>query len=258
MRVLLKNIIVTSVLTIAMLACGAGGPAVTLPTILPPTTPPLVEPIELKSSPFNEESQSPVYTITAQIPYLDGSTDASVQAFNTAFKNIVDGEVAAFRGGMAEMPLTPISAGSSLDIQHELVSQQGSIWSIKFNIMGYADGAAHPYHYSITVNYDLANSRELILDDLFLPNSNYLQVISDYCKVQLSARDIGFTDGFAQGADPVPENYRNWNISNEGLVITFDEYQVAAYAVGAQTVVIPFSELGQVVNLQGPLAPYLP
>ncbi len=254
MKVMLKNFLVICALTISVLACGVSTPTDTSEPILPI----MVEPLELKSSPFSEESQAPIYKITAQSPYLDPATDPRTQAFNDVLKSIVDGEIAAFKGGMAEMPAIPIAAGSSFDIQYQLIGQKENIWSIQFNINGYADGAAHPYHYSIAANYDLQNGKQLTLDDVFLPNSNYLQVLSDYSKTELAARDIGFDAGFQQGAEPTAENYKNWNVSNEGfLVINFDEGQVSAYAAGPQIVTIPFSSLGQVINTQGPLAPYL-
>src|SRR5690242_14672603 len=164
----IKSIFALCTLTIVMLACGSQTPTPPV-VVLPPTLPPLVEPLELKSSPFKEESQAPIYIITAQIPYLDPSTHPAVQAFNTYIKSVVDAEIAAFKGSMTEMPETPIVAGSSLDVQYKLIGQKGGIWSIQFDIMGYTDGAAHPYIYSITVNYDLANVKALSLGDLFLP-----------------------------------------------------------------------------------------
>lgn len=254
MKNVLKNTLAVLTLTIAMLACGLPAPADTSQPVLPI----MVEPVELKSTPFSEESQSPIYKITAQIPYLDPATDPKVVAFNDAAKAIVDGEIAAFKGSMAEMPATPISAGSSFDIKYALIGQKGNIWSIQFDINGYADGAAHPYRYSISFNYDLQNGKQLTLDDVFLPNSNYLQMLADLSKTELTSRDIGFDATFQQGAEPTPENYKNWNISNEGfLVITFDEDQVASHAAGSQIVTIALSSLGQVINAQGPLAPFL-
>lgn len=259
MKTILKNISVICALTLAILACGLPGAATPPVNVLPPTVPPLVEPLELKSSPFNEESQVPIYKITAQIPYLDPATHPSVQAFNAYVKSVVEAEIAAFKGSMAEMPETPITAGSSFDIQYVLIGQKANIWSIQFNIMGYSDGAAHPYTYSLTVNYDLQNVKPLTLEDVFLPDSNYLQVLSDISKTELTNRNIGFEAGFEQGAQPTPQNYKNWNVSNEGFfVITFNQGQVAAYAAGPQTVTIPFSALTTVINPQGPLAPYLP
>jgi hypothetical protein len=151
------------------------------------------------------------------------------------------------------MPSAPITSGSSFDVGYTLLYQRGDLWSFKLNFNGYADGAAHPYHYSLTVNYDLEQGRKLSLGDLFAEDSGYLKVISSYCIAELSKRDIGFFGGFERGAEPTSENYRNWNITNEGLLITFDEYQVAPYAAGAQTVVVPYNELRPLINSQGPL-----
>ncbi len=254
--------LVITILLLGALACSTSAfpapQATTAPALEQPATAgSLSESVTLSSSSINEESQTPVYKITAQIPFLDGSTDPRVQAFNIELKDIVQKEIDAFKSDLAQLAVTPTSTGSSLDVQYELVSQKGNFWSLKYDISGYTDGAAHPYHYTVTVNYELENGKDITLDELFQLNSNYLQLISDYSKAQLATRDIGF-EGFEQGAEPTPENYDNWNVYDEGLVITFDEYQVAPYAAGPQTVVIPFGELAQLTNYQGPIAPYLP
>jgi hypothetical protein len=213
--------------------------------------------VTLATNPLSEESQSPVYTITAQTPFLDGSTDPRVQAFNTKLKDLIQKEIDAFKKDVQQAISDPaFPGGSSFDVRYELIGQRGDLWSIKFNIEGYMAGAAHPYHYSIPVNYDLGNGRDVTLDEVFLPNSGYLQFLSQYSAAQLGKRDIGF-DGFQQGADPAPENYRIWNVSPDGLVITFDEYQVAPYAAGPQTMTIPFSELITLLNRDGPVKPFL-
>ncbi|MCZ2121538.1 MAG: RsiV family protein [Anaerolineales bacterium] len=93
------------------------------------------------------------------------------------------------------------------------------------------------------------------LAELF--NADPLPTLAEYCKTELAKREIGFDDVFLQGAEPTPDNYRNWNISVEGLVVTFDEYQVAPYAAGPQVVTIPFSVLKELINVEGPLKPYL-
>ncbi len=221
----------------------------------PPPTPMLSQLLNVQSTPFSESGNAPVYTITAQIPTLLGSSDSRVTTFNARLNQIAQDEIGHFKNDvLSSASNPPIAAGSSFDLQYSVIGQRADIWSIKFDNSFYADGAAHPAHYSTTINYDLSNGREITLDEIFLSNSNYLQVISDACKAQLSTRDIGFDQGFSQGADPLPENYQHWNISNEGLVITFDEYQVAPYAAGPQIVVIPFSALQGIVNPQSALA----
>ena len=37
---------------------------------------------------------------------------------------------------------------------------------------------------------------------------------------------------FPDGAEPRPENYQVWNFDFNGLLITFDQYQVMPYAYG--------------------------
>lgn len=208
--------------------------------------------LSLQSSPLEEAGSEPPYTIKAQIPYLEGSTNPRVQDFNTYLKEIVQNEIDGFKTNIIASATTPpLAAGSSLDIQYSLLGQRGDIWSIQFLVDFYADGAAHPGRYSISVNHDLASGEDINLADLFIQNSDYLKIISDLCKAELSTRDIGFQD-FSTGADPLPENYTRWNLSNEGfLVITFDEYQVAPYAAGPQTVTIAITDLQGIANPDG-------
>lgn len=230
-------------------------PTLTLaPPTLPPPTPMLSQTVSIQPSPFSETGNAPVYTITAQVPILQGSSDTRVTNFNTLIEQIIQDEIAQFKTDvLAFASNPPIAAGSSFDLQYSIIGQRADIWSIKLEIYVYSDGAAHPNGYSRTLNYDLSNGREITLDELFLSGSNYLQVLSDFCKTQLSTRDIDF-EMFSAGADPLAENYQRWNISDEGLVITFDPYQVAAYAAGPQLVTIPFSELQSIINPQGALA----
>jgi len=170
----------------------------------------------------------------------------------------IQSEIEYFRKNLiAQMPSVPVTAGSFFDAKYVVILQGLELWSLRFDFMGYADGAAHPYHYSMVFNYDLEQGRKLSLQELFIPEANFLEVISSHCIFELSQRDIGFYSGFEQGAQPEPENYRNWNIAPDGLMITFDEYQVAPYAAGPQTVVVPYGVLTAVINPQGPLAVFI-
>jgi len=179
-----------------------------------------------------------------------------VSAFNQRLKDLVAKEVDTFRQEFLQNTAPTVTNGSSLNVTYTLLSQVGEIWSFKFDFDFYSDGAAHPGLYSITLNYDIARSKELALADLFLPNSDYLGAISNYCIAELSKQPF-FEGPFAEGAQPTVENYRNWNITPDGLMITFDEYQVAPYAAGPQKVVVPFSELRGLIDPQGALAGFI-
>jgi hypothetical protein len=45
-------------------------------------------------------------------------------------------------------------------------------------------------------------------------------------------------------------------ITKKGLWITFDPYQVAAYAAGPQTVLVPYSALKDIIKPDGPVATF--
>jgi hypothetical protein len=225
------------------------------PTVVTTSASSLSQQVTLVTVPFNENNPGgdfPTYTLTAQVPQLTGSDDPRVQAFNRRLNDLIMKEVDMWRQNFQQMPVTPNSNGSSLDVKYTLISQIGELWSFKFDFLFYSDGAAHPGSYSITVNYELGQSRELALGDLFLVSSNYLEVIATYCKTELGKQPF-FDPVFATGADPTVENYRNWNISPDGLRITFDDYQVAPHAAGPQTVTVPWNELNGLIDPQGPL-----
>lgn len=250
----------TGFLVLVTLACNAtftvGYPTPTVqpPTAIPTNTSiPLSGQVMLVSQPYIETSQEPAFTITAQIPQLSGSDDQRVGTFNQLLNNVVQNEVVIFRGEFTRGPIVEATTDSFLEVTYELISQYDDIWSFKFFYSFYNNGAAHPGDFSHTVNYDLLAERELSLADLFLPGSNYLETISTYCLNEL--RKQPYSDSFTNsGADPTLENYRNWNITRNGLMITFDTYQVAPGAAGPQIIVIPYGQLTALIDPQGPLA----
>ena len=253
------RILVSLALT-GLLACDLISTPI-VPTLPPtpsltPTLIPVSQGLTLTSNTISETSASPVYTLTALVPLLAGSNDPRVQQFNQQAAVLVQQEVDGFKQSMAGLSNPPIANGSFFDLKYTLISPWGDILSLKVIIDTYYDGAAHPGEISKTFTFDLATGHQVNLDQLFLPGKNYLQVLSDYCKTELSGRDINF-DATVTGADPLPDNYRNWNISADGLVITFDAYQVAAYVAGPQIITIPYIQIKTIIDPNGPLASYL-
>lgn len=258
---------VIGILFATILACGGtpvaqpstDTPQVAVTAVVSPTfTPiPLASVVSLVSKLTEENGKSPDYTIKAQTPFLQNSEDMRVVNFNNEMALLTQEEIASFRDNVAQITPLPGSAGSFYDQQYKVLSPPGNLLSLKFQIMIYIQGAAHPGTHMRTITYDLEAGTDVRLPQLFLPGSDYLEKIANYCIAQLSTRDIGF-EASSSGAQPLPENYGNWNITPDGLLITFDEYQVAAYAAGPQEVIVPYPELQSVIDSQGPLAGFLP
>jgi hypothetical protein len=245
-------------LILFLLACdatftvGYPTPIIPSPAASPTATLPSLD-LELVSIFYEENHENPPSSITAVIPQLEGGDDPRVQAFNEAVNLLMAGEIESFKNGLVSMSTPPLIAVSTFDSTYQVIYQGGDLWSVKFDMAIYADGAAHPGNLVKTFNYDFAHSRSISLVELFLANSQFLEVLSDYCSIELSTRDIAFNETTV-GAEPTFQNYRNWNITPEGLMITFERGQVTAYAAPEQVVIVPYSVLESIVNPQGILA----
>ena len=151
--------------------------------------------------------------------------------------------------------------GSYLDIGYDIALAKDDLISIQFSLGSYS-GGAHPNSSSAVLNYDVKAGKVLRLADLFNPGARYLQTISSYCikdwKKQSKSKDSLLDDATIQsGAGPEVKNYQSWTITKKGLEITFDAYQVGAYAAGPQTVLVPYSALKELIKPDGPLAQFV-
>jgi hypothetical protein len=174
-------------------------------------------------------------------------------------------KVAGFKKDIAaeegEEPRPEGSMGSDLSVSYTVNLAQDDLVSIKFDVGSYYQGAAHPNSFSDVLNYDLKNGKQLKLSDLFKPGAKYLQAISTYCiaelKKQMKAPD-GTVDNesIEKGAAPAAKNYQSWNITKQGLGVNFDAYQVGPYAAGPQFVLVPYSNLKDLINAEGPIAQF--
>jgi hypothetical protein len=237
-----------------LLACNL----VSTPNPPTPTEIPLYLQVTLTSVDHEESGTGPDFTLTTHTPVLTGLDDPRLTTFNQQMALLVQDEVDAFKQNLLMLTVEPIANGSFLDVGFEQVSPTGNLLSLKFAVDFYSDGAAHPGSYSHTATYDLQAGSFLSLYELFIPGADYLGTIATCCKNELATRDIGFDPSAAPGADPSTLNYQNWNITADGLLITFDAYQVAAYAAGPQLVTIPYGELLSIINPDGPLVSFLP
>ena len=135
-----------------------------------------------------------------------------------------------------------------LAIAYSVTLMDLDIISLNLSVFEYHAGAAHPNHSNISLNYHLGPLRELHLDDFFVPESKYLEVISSFCAndlcVQFGLNPKSEIDAWIQsGTAPSEENFEIFNLTNLGFVFTFKEYQVASYAQGAQKVVVPYQHV---------------
>ncbi|MCA1627310.1 MAG: DUF3298 and DUF4163 domain-containing protein [Acidobacteria bacterium] len=222
--------------------------------------------VEIVGKQIKESNKKLMYEVAAQYPQFAGGANPNFEKFNQLVRGSVTKKVAEFKKQMqpdedAE-PRPEGSMGSDLSVGYSVALAQDDLVSIQFDVGSYYQGAAHPNSYTEVVNYDLKNGKQLKLADLFKPGSKFLEVISAYCiadlrKQQAADKGKALSDSeIENGAGPSAKNYQSWKITRKGLGVNFDAYQVGPYAAGPQFVVVPWANLKDLINLEGPIAQF--
>jgi len=180
------------------------------------------------------QEETAAYKISVKYPVTGNP------AVNAALEEFVKGQVDDFKKGAGE---SSFGMKNELKISYEVFSFSDSIRSFKFDVMSYT-GGAHPNTAIVTKTYDLQSGKEIGLNEIFNPNSDYLKTVSKIASADLIGK-IKNTDAkwVQKGAGPAPENYARFVLSENEIVFFFDPYQVAPYSEGPQEAKIPYSAL---------------
>jgi hypothetical protein len=208
-----------------------------------------------------QDVPDPRLSVTIAKPVLSGPTDPRIGHFNDAADYLVTQMIDNFKNELKQIgtpsPEMPTDLpGSAMDINYEILAATERVIGVQFHVYYYVTGAAHPNSFTVPINYDLKTDKILTLADLFKPKADYLTVLSNYAVQELQKTPEIFM--FPEGAAAKDENYRSWNITPAGLLITFDPYQVAPYAAGPQRVLVPYATLKPILDPAGPLASFAP
>lgn len=213
---------------------------------------------KIKSHLIDEKLPELKATIKVSYPQILGDKlTANEEQFNQLILGMANDEIEQFKNYVkADFPhmktLPKEVQNNYLDIDYDIDvihPNKNTIVMVRLKIEGMQAGRAHPYHNYRVFNFNLDKGKVIGLADLFKPKTNYLKLIADYSRQQLLAKapDSSVTQMIKQGTKLDPKNFRNWNIQNDTLLITFDEYQVAPYANGPQEVEIPYSVLKNIL-----------
>lgn len=126
------------------------------------------------------------------------------------------------------------------DIEH--LSKQTI--TVKFEKSAFT-GGAHPEETTKTFTYDKKEGKFLALQDIFKKDADYLKLVSGKSYESLKEKEEIAKDDeqLKEGTAPKKENFKNFILKNEDLILVFNRYQVAAGAVGVQQVEIPLADL---------------
>ncbi len=211
-----------------------------------------------------EDPQLPGTSIDVNYPQLSGENlSANEQQFNRLVTQMVQKNVQQFKNyvkadlpHMKTLPTDTVKENSlQIDYDIDVIRPASNVLiSMRLSIEGMQAGRAHPYHTHDVLNYDLNKGKVLALNDLIKPKINFLPVLAKYSHQKLSEtlRDQWM---LKEGTAPNAKNYALWNLEADGILITFNEYQVGPYSAGVQEVEIPYSQLKNILAVNAVISP---
>lgn len=238
-----KNLFIAIITTIIILALASGGylvylyfqnnsPKEEIKTEETKTS------LEITEKRFEEETEDLI--INVRYPKTNN------EKVNQEIDNLVQLEINNFKESILE-PIEGFSSG--IYITYIISLNSPHLLSVIFDVSLYNSGAAHPVSITKVFNYDRNEERRMQAKDIF--TDNYLEVLSKICTEKLIEKiqpDEFMTEAINNGASPLEENYQNIAFTEEGIVVVFEQYQVAAYAMGKQSIKIPFSDISEILK----------
>jgi hypothetical protein len=177
---------------------------------------------ELVAKQIKESDKKLMYEIEAQYPQFTGGNNPNFEKFNQLVRAVVTKKVAGFKKDVApqegEEPRPEGSMGSDLGIGYEIALAQDDLISVEFDIASYC--------------------------------------IADLKKQSKAKGEELPEDMLQSGAAATAKNYQSWKVTRKGLGINFDSYQVGPYAAGPQYVLVPYANLKDLINPEGPIAQF--
>ncbi len=218
----------------------------TTPDEAVPTAPIVTYPdVTTTDKKINEGGPSTDYLIAVTYPILaisDAKYTASIKTMNTSITSRASSFVSDFKAQLEGILVSSSDDQSSLLVNSDVV-QSGAIVTVAFTISQYASGAAHPLSFIETVAYDLRTGETITIGDLF-ESADYLSTLSSVSRTFLVKKlGAGEKETIDAGTTAEKENFSVFKVTDNGLVLIFNPYQVAPYAAGIIEITIPWSEL---------------
>jgi hypothetical protein len=142
----------------------------------------------------------------------------------------------------------PNTAQSEMLGGYEIKNNQRAILSLTQSNYAYTEHQAHGMTYLKSLTVNVKRGKFYTLAELFKPDSNYIQRISDLICVQIQQRHIDLLGPFTS-IRPDQDYY----LADKSIVIYFELYEITPYYYGFPMFPISIYDLQDIWNENGPL-----
>lgn len=148
-------------------------------------------------------------------------------------------------------------SGWSQEIKYSIEFYSKKLLSLTGETYTYT-GGAHGNTSYISQNYSLTgeNIKLVNLSDLFIADSNFINILSIYLIKELKEQGASLIEN-GEITEFNEKDLHAFAISPRGLLFAFSPYSVASYAEGPFFVTVPYSEIRQIINPDGPLKEFI-
>ena len=213
--------------------------------------------------------------IEFSFPLLTGETGRRVRLFNRAVRALAEGVVGDFKRSHPGAGARWDGLKESLRGSYQTTHFTEELIGLRFFAYSRSPDGRRLDFFRV-LNFDLVSGKTLALGDLFRPEAEYLDALAAYCIADLKRqaaeahrREVARTtqrgrpagragapaDALIEsGAAAEADNYRAWNLTAEGILVSFAACQVDSCAAGDKEVLVPYSALGAILSSDGPAA----
>ena len=210
-----------------------------------------------------------IWSVSYHYPHLDAPAIPMAGTVNQDIADDVEARMQAFEGGAAAIQQQPGKV-NTLTGSYTVELLRSDLVSFRLSWIDDTSGA-HPATTIETLSYDLASGVRLAFGDVFSDTAGARAILSQQSRDLLRAvlgadyDPTVVTDGTSPDCPslggPTPscplaagDNFGTWALASNGFRVIFQEYQVAPYADGTPSVVVPWSALAGVLKSDGPAA----
>jgi hypothetical protein len=182
------------------------------------------------------------------------SNESVEEKINKAIDQEIREITAIYQKNVQDIPCTNSTSSkckSFVDIiATTTVSKRLNSVSVEYDVFLTSEAMAHPdYERERTTHFDLrTGEKKTYFEILGRDKTEILNKLSTVARKKLSAslninQNSAGADTFENGTAPTEENYRNVLLDEEGLLVSFSEYQLGARPLGAPQIFIRYNEL---------------
>ena len=196
----------------------------------------------------------PEIEVSLEYPQFRNRTlGGSAADVNRYVRGVMEGAVDEF---VSEIKAFPPRADAAVIYQlyssFAVTLLRPGIVSLRSSVTCYK-GGAHSGHWTEAINLITCPVHRISIGEVFVDAEAGITALSQYAISELMAAvDDGHLgadrEAILCGAGPDRKNFSAFNLTRTGILVTFDEYQVASYAAGPSEVHVPYSVVAPLLS----------